>query len=70
VPEETNLTTQTNSPLTWVIRLPQTNHSHTASFLSFSIFGLKLQMEGLKKLMPLLKHFIYILKTFPSFWLI
>jgi hypothetical protein len=31
VPEETNLTTQSHSPLTWVIRLPQTNHTHTTS---------------------------------------
>ncbi len=31
VPEEANLSTQTHSPLTWVIRLPQTTHTHTTS---------------------------------------
>ncbi len=42
MPEETNLTTQTHSPLTWVIRLPQTNHTHTASIFSFQSFDCSL----------------------------
>ena len=34
MPEEANLTTHSYTPLTWVIRLPQTKHTHTASFFS------------------------------------
>jgi len=65
VPEEANLTTQTHSPLTWVIRLPQTKHTHSTSLFKF-FFSFLFSAAEIMQISTTLANF----DLFPFFWTI